>query len=65
MMQANFRSLFTLGYNQYAPKGKSKTAKELWPIESIDGHKAGKQATEDIYQRNKKIIEANKNLFKN
>ena len=50
----NFRSLFTLGYNQYAKH--PKTQEQLWPL-SIDKNSTNKMDIEDIYERNKKIIE--------
>lgn len=50
----NFRSLFTLGYNQYAKH--PKTQEQLWPL-SIDKNLTKKMDIEDIYDRNRKIIE--------
>ena len=65
VLASNFRALFTLGYNHYAQKGKNKTAKELWPIPSIDNQEVKGKNTDDLYERNKKLIEANMKLFKN
>ena len=64
VLASNFRALFTLGYNQYAAKGKNKTAKELWPIDSIDNQVRQPRNNDDLYERNKKIVEANKQYFK-
>jgi hypothetical protein len=56
VMASNFRALFWLGYNQNVKKGDQKSDKQLWPLPSIDG--IMKKSTEDIYERNKRIIKA-------
>ena len=54
MDAANFRSLFTLGYNQYAKHPKS--ANQLWPL-GIDGSNQSSTMTADeMYARNRDII---------
>lgn len=53
-ISADFRSLFTLNYNQYSKT--PKTCQQLWPL-SIDTINNEKLEIDEIYERNKKIIE--------
>lgn len=51
----NFRALFTLQFNQWAKKSEQKKPSQLWPL-SFDNNQ--KQTSEDMYERNKKLIES-------
>lgn len=54
---ANFRELFYLQYHQYVTKQSDRrTRKQLWPL-SIDSEGQKQKNTDDLYERNKKIIE--------
>lgn len=60
MMSNNFRMLFMLQFNQWSKQ--KKDASQLWPIASIDGEKAEPLTEEELYARNKKIIEHYKKI---
>lgn len=53
-MASNFRALFHLQFNQWSRHAKS--AKELWPL-SIDENHTNKLSEEELYARNKAIID--------
>jgi hypothetical protein len=56
---SNFRALFWLQFNQYSKHPKK--AEDLWPL-SVDQNSSHGMTAEDMYERNKKVIE---NLTKN
>lgn len=59
-MQANFRMLYGMQYNQFCkPK---KTNAQLWPIPSIDGGGVEPMTDAEMYERNKQVIENYKKL---
>lgn len=60
MMQANFRMLYGIQYNQWAKP--RRTNAQLWPIPSIDGGEVEQLTEEEIYERNKEIIANYKKL---
>ena len=53
-MASNFRALFQLQFNQWSRNPKS--ANELWPL-SIDENYTEQLTEEELYARNKKIID--------
>lgn len=61
VMSANFRALFSLHYNQWAKSKKSP--EQLWQL-SIDGG-INNLTEEEMYERNKKVIQDHLNRHKN
>jgi len=56
MDSANFRALFTLGYNQYAKSPKSAT--QLWPLGIDNTNQSTTLTSDEMFQRNKQIIDS-------
>jgi len=63
-VSADFRQLFQLQYNQWAGKGKQKSAHQLWPLPLIDERQSRFETAEDEYAWRAKMIEWAKNTGK-
>jgi len=54
---ADFRELYALQYNQFAKKGTSKPASQLWPLRLIDKRVNAFETADDEYKWREKMIQ--------